>query len=1070
MNDNNSQQASPAKGFRRGRGRGAARAVVARTAIKKPTNGRRGRQKVFENNKAHAAHEQQRELKAAYSALANAIRPALEELADRNVDLLRDQTDAHQEVDEYKEIKDFLDRRLDDAVSAAQVRRNTEMALLNHENDAWKKYFEEFYKARWDEMTEEYYDAQLKRLDILEDLYNNREPVDKTDDSYDYRPITKEQIANNGIYVVYRNDGVHVPYPDVLAAEESRRTKIIRTPIKRKAGEQTEGLPLAKKTTNALTGGTSLNAPRHTGGLLSAVPPPEDPASPESKAPSPSPAEVEADYAEGEAADIADNDSPAAEQNLMPPLPNGASEPDAYGARLVNKRARAGDAPNNRIMVPQPFQWEDYEIGFRDTTNAKSRGATKAKRGKFVNQPNSGSFHFDRMVYTCDATQNKEGDLDQEIVQKHRLHPKYGLFMPDSLNVAEPSKPFVCGNKPVVFLGPEGEVLHTSRSVSTSRAEEPLKKQCLADNILDFVNQEDISPGNVQDDEIIRLVDERDQAKETRRVKLEAEEDKAVEDHNQAVAHDNFQAILDASIAVEEKPKAPSPKPAKQRRSTVSRPYDAIRDVFTTTEPAESPSPKPDTSQLNLLADTALDTPVPQPQGIRGSEGAFARQSILEPTNNIAAPQLVLDTESFPTREQASTGDQPLVQSLAPSHQAASQQADRRNTIPKFDQPSHIEPGRGQRQPSLPEQRPAHRTDRDVPLDPQLFESQTPQTHLYPETTSRRLSALEPQAPIAERDGTIDPRLYEQPQHQPRTSNSTPSFFQTALNAPQQYPAPQQFMPPAPAPTGHYPPLAPAPPREHMQPPGAPAQGPMTAPLDSSLGRNPFGNPENGDGLPPLRPHGRGSLVPPTGQVPMGPSHSGMLGPNGGTYFPVHPPPSSHEMAYSNGYLALDQGHMASLDPSVTQPGSTPVPSPYPPPPMMGGYPMSPPFHGHGHPPPQHILSPPPPPSSTYGGAQPSRRTSSISSSNSRFRKLEPAPTPPHRRGWNKNSTELRTVTYEPKESIKDYTASAPTPSHGPTQIRGWNHTASRRAREAAAAAAAAAAKAEGSPERDEHK
>lgn len=106
----------------RGRGRGrsqAIRAHVARLAqARKAANGRRGRQKLYDHPKPQAASERLKELKAAYSTVANAIRPALEDLADRSLEVLnKGQADAYRAFKEYEEVKSFLDKRIRDVQS-----------------------------------------------------------------------------------------------------------------------------------------------------------------------------------------------------------------------------------------------------------------------------------------------------------------------------------------------------------------------------------------------------------------------------------------------------------------------------------------------------------------------------------------------------------------------------------------------------------------------------------------------------------------------------------------------------------------------------------------------------------------------------------------------------------------------------------------------------------------------------------------------------------------------------------------------------------------------------------------
>ncbi len=109
--------AAPTLSFRgRGRGRGrsqAVRAHVARLAqARKAANGRRGRQKLYDHPKPQAASERLKELKAAFSTVANALRPALEDLADRSLDQLKASSGAYRAFNEYRDVKAFLDGRL----------------------------------------------------------------------------------------------------------------------------------------------------------------------------------------------------------------------------------------------------------------------------------------------------------------------------------------------------------------------------------------------------------------------------------------------------------------------------------------------------------------------------------------------------------------------------------------------------------------------------------------------------------------------------------------------------------------------------------------------------------------------------------------------------------------------------------------------------------------------------------------------------------------------------------------------------------------------------------------------
>lgn len=117
----------------RGRGRGrsqAVRAHVARLAqARKAANGRRGRQKLYDHPKPQAASERLKELKAAFSAVANAMRPALEDLADRSLDQLKSSPEAYRAFDQYQEIKSFLDGRYREVLEMHNNQRELDTQL-----------------------------------------------------------------------------------------------------------------------------------------------------------------------------------------------------------------------------------------------------------------------------------------------------------------------------------------------------------------------------------------------------------------------------------------------------------------------------------------------------------------------------------------------------------------------------------------------------------------------------------------------------------------------------------------------------------------------------------------------------------------------------------------------------------------------------------------------------------------------------------------------------------------------------------------------------------------------------
>jgi hypothetical protein len=109
------------RGRGRGGGRGASSAGVTKTTTSRGGRGgtRRGRAKNFSDSRVQAAYERQRDLKATYQAVAHALKPALQELAERSVD------DLLQNPDKYKDVNEFYP-------VVSQLRANLEGKLAMH--------------------------------------------------------------------------------------------------------------------------------------------------------------------------------------------------------------------------------------------------------------------------------------------------------------------------------------------------------------------------------------------------------------------------------------------------------------------------------------------------------------------------------------------------------------------------------------------------------------------------------------------------------------------------------------------------------------------------------------------------------------------------------------------------------------------------------------------------------------------------------------------------------------------------------------------------------------------------
>lgn len=131
MEEAKPQPVSGGKGRGNGRKRGA-NSAAQKAAVKKATggNGRRGRFKRFSDPRVQAAYERNRDLKANFSLLAAAVKPFLEELADRSTKRLKEDEHAHEEAEEYDVIQKFLNDRLKQVVDQAVREQNFKLAHL----------------------------------------------------------------------------------------------------------------------------------------------------------------------------------------------------------------------------------------------------------------------------------------------------------------------------------------------------------------------------------------------------------------------------------------------------------------------------------------------------------------------------------------------------------------------------------------------------------------------------------------------------------------------------------------------------------------------------------------------------------------------------------------------------------------------------------------------------------------------------------------------------------------------------------------------------------------------------
>ncbi|KAI1117060.1 hypothetical protein F5Y14DRAFT_15979 [Nemania sp. NC0429] len=602
-------------GLRKGLGRGISKKNARKNAAAPKRGGGRprgrGRNKTYEDPRVQAAYERQKVLRDLYSEVASAIKPVLEDLADRNVKNLIDNPTAHTEVPEYDILQRQLDERLDETLRAAEREFSTRAAIATREYQLHTAATEKKFIEGYDYAVDEFFNGSLKRAILLAELGHKEVDINLPDTTYTFVEKPDEVLDQQGPWVAFR-DGIKVPYPYLL--DQNKKTAAAaakvqvgkgRPPAKRRAEDQPDGQPDFKKSTgpSGLTrpdngDEASTPQPRHIKGLLSAEAGTEKEA--ESNAASPSP---ESDPK---------TEVPRGRKDL-PDLPNGASEPDKWGVRTVIRR---GPRANNRLILPPLFTFADEEIGFRDSTNDSSKKATRGTRGRFLDNPNSRNFHIDRTIVTYDCLDYEDDALDSNLVQKHNIHPKYGLFLPDSRNESEPPKIPVSGSNPIVIATPSGGTLHASRSVRGYNMDATLREDARKDRVSLILTQyckvtgiesEEITTDEMRERERERQRNVTVQPPATSEDKDEQPADEGLDtadaEADESVARETVNRLLNAAVSLEnERPNYP---PSSQR---LSRPYDAVRDVFTNAEPTPPPPMPPieiDTYQLSYLADVS---------------------------------------------------------------------------------------------------------------------------------------------------------------------------------------------------------------------------------------------------------------------------------------------------------------------------------------------------------------------------------------------------------------------------------------------------------------------------------
>lgn len=795
-----------------------------------------------------------------------------------------------------------------------------------------------------------------------------------------------------------------------------------------------------------------------------------------------------------------------------PPLPKKLTEPDEHNVRMYWQTKNNRDKPNsNRFLVPFREYFDELDIGFRDSSNDSSRpNMTWAKRGKYMHTSNSDALHHDWTLANYDYTKLQPDDFDEELVKRHGLHTRYGLFLPESTNEQETPSPYNMPGKPVVYIAqPSGRIAHASRSFQATvnerrEADAPWRRKIGAAmrrfiKMNDFTDEELSLQGVAPTDEELR---ERSLGVATKQLEArpspgdEVNEDTDVE---QPEAPNQLAMLLEAAQTVTApEPKPPTPAP--------TRAYDAVRDAImggdAPEERVSAPAAKEDVTSLTCLADACLTS-----QSNAATSSQVPRSSFMEPAPSAEHdPRLVSSGPAPPSVpvSQPQPPQQPLVPvSRAPIPDSQAPMSAERHSIyvPAPPQRSHKESRAPA--PGSPLQ-PAHPGHHAPPQPAHSYPQNSSYGIEYPGVHSGYPSVHDRRSREPVREHNPPPQHPQRPygsEYPPAHSYPAPHQEPSYSHPPPHpgYPTPHDPRDPHARPPGRpsdygYEPMRPGPygAEQHpgyarpywsdQPPPGPPPpQGPLglpsahPTPAQQSAQpyfpppggqRAPFSHQGSAEPLPPLRPSRARSIHEDPGQEAL-PRHPVQPGGYANNYpfnygrggYPSYPEAQQTQHPYGQMH-----GERLMTNQPPYQHQSAP-PGPYGGP--SQGYPTtySP---TTAHPPPQMMHSPSETDANLSGGHLRHRSSGSISgapiapgdpNAANKYRKLQPAPVPPHR-AWT-NKPELKTIPYDHK-----YVGQiAELPSSGPTTIRGWNINAHKKRprvdHKAAAALAAAATEAD---------
>ncbi|KFY85697.1 hypothetical protein V500_08188, partial [Pseudogymnoascus sp. VKM F-4518 (FW-2643)] len=379
----------------RGRGRwpnGALKAKVMAAALSKKAaskkKGAPGKRKTSDDAVVQAVYDRQAHLRSSYKDLRKIIIRAEQALLDRALEELEEDPERHKKTPYYENVMKGLDTR------------HTKMLAQNERKDRLKRdllqrQFENNVTSTWQQHNlevkelQEKYEMICKRaiMDILKQAARDDDDAATVTEIETLDPAHISAVLEGA----EENEAEEVATPVEL--ESHIKKGKVPVPRGRKSGKKriADDEPLGRRV-----------AKRHAPAMLSAT----------------------TQGGEDSEAEVAPEAPPII---TTPSRQRNKYQFDEYGVCVPteSKKGAQKEEPNNRAVVRPWVHFTNDEIGLRNYLEEMK----ETNRGPIP----SGYFHLDQFRGIYDIS-GKAEDYDEELINRHLLHPRMGLPVPGSIN------------------------------------------------------------------------------------------------------------------------------------------------------------------------------------------------------------------------------------------------------------------------------------------------------------------------------------------------------------------------------------------------------------------------------------------------------------------------------------------------------------------------------------------------------------------------------------------------------------------------------------------------------------